>query len=83
MGMSNGGYKNFRIKHRATIKAGGKVLCAICKEPILNRDEFTADHIIPKSKGGKNAQTNLQPAHQICNTKKGNTVTPTNSGKDK
>jgi len=31
---------------------------------------FTKDHIIPKSKGGKNCQENYQPMCQKCNNKK-------------
>ena len=35
---------------------------------------FTKDHIIPKSKGGKNKLENYQTMCSICNNKKGNTV---------
>lgn len=33
---------------------------------------FTKDHIQPKSKGGKNIQSNYQTMCMICNTEKGN-----------
>lgn len=35
---------------------------------------MTRDHIIPKSKGGKNVFSNLQPMCTSCNCKKGSTV---------
>jgi len=35
---------------------------------------FTKDHIIPKSKGGKDIQENYQVMCSPCNQKKGNTI---------
>jgi len=35
---------------------------------------ITIDHIIPKSKGGKNNHENLQVMCESCNTKKGNKI---------
>lgn len=35
---------------------------------------MTKDHIIPKSKGGKNDISNYQPMCVICNVKKGNKI---------
>lgn len=32
----------------------------------------TFDHIVPRSKGGPNALTNLKLAHKRCNGKRGN-----------
>lgn len=58
--------------------------CALCDKPMLrNRFEApharvwqklraTVDHIVPKSKGGFDAQENLQLAHARCNKIKGN-----------
>lgn len=40
--------------------------CWICGLPIPD-DEFTLDHVIPKSEGGTNAEENLRPAHRKCN----------------
>ena len=58
-------------------------VCRLCGKPIkidtkssLNTSgskpgEFTWDHIYPKSCGGANVLSNLQPAHKICNNHKG------------
>ena len=40
--------------------------CALCGNPGAD----TADHILPVSKGGTGAITNLQPAHRSCNSAK-------------
>ena len=37
-----------------------------------NDMSFTWDHIMPKSLGGANDLSNMQPAHKICNKHKGN-----------
>ena len=39
-----------------------------------NEIMFTKDHIIPKSKGGKNHQSNYQTMCEICNYEKDNTL---------
>ena len=36
--------------------------------------QMTKDHIVPKSKGGKNSLKNIQTMCEKCNLKKGNTV---------
>lgn len=41
------------------------------KRPGMKDLLFTKDHILPKSKGGKNCQSNYQPMCQECNSKKG------------
>lgn len=45
-------------------------LCGICGHPV-GEDVFTIDHIVPYSKGGAHVFGNLQPAHQRCNSAKG------------
>ncbi len=42
--------------------------CHLCTYPGAD----TADHVIPRSKGGTNAITNLRPAHGACNSARGN-----------
>lgn len=47
-------------------------MCGICKEFITG--DFHVDHVIPLSKGGPHGYVNTQPAHPLCNLKKGNRV---------
>jgi len=45
-------------------------VCHLCDHPIIELTGplgLTKDHVIPKSKGGKNTKDNLLPAHRICN----------------
>jgi hypothetical protein len=50
--------------------AEGKRTCEICKKEILERAEYTLDHIEPGS-AKSDAESNLQPAHWLCNHIKG------------
>lgn len=45
--------------------------CQYCTKTFL-KEELTLDHVIPRSKGGKNTWTNLVTACKKCNQKKGN-----------
>lgn len=50
---------------------GGK--CGICGQHLPeNKSLIHVDHIIPVSKGGADDYENLQPAHAVCNLRKGN-----------
>lgn len=49
----------------------GSCHCYLCGLPIYLRKHASADHIIPKSKGGSNALGNLRPTHKWCNERKG------------
>ena len=67
-----------RNKIRARIKAQG-LPCALCGAPIDyslpagDPMSFEVDEIIPVSLGGDPLDiTNCQPAHRICNQRKGN-----------
>jgi 5-methylcytosine-specific restriction endonuclease McrA len=42
--------------------------CHLCG----GRGATTADHVIPWSHGGRNVLANLEPAHQGCNSSRGN-----------
>lgn len=47
--------------------------CGICGGD-MKYQEMTIDHIIPLSKDGKHSYANCQPAHAVCNRRKGNTM---------
>lgn len=47
-----------------------KWCCAYCGIK-LNQDIYTIDHILPRSKGGKNSIENLIAACRNCNARKG------------
>jgi len=66
------------IKMRLYLEQGG--VCALCGKHIaLNAfpgDDFamSIDHVLPKSKGGKDCIENYQLAHRLCNSLKGNSL---------
>lgn len=45
-------------------------MCGICKQ-FVPEDDFHVDHVVPVSKGGLHGYINVQPAHPLCNLKKG------------
>ena len=45
----------------------GLVVCPWCGRPGAD----TADHVIPKSRGGLDDLDNLRPAHRCCNVRRG------------
>lgn len=47
-------------------------ICALCGEPIEKYLDSSIDHIVPKSKGGSDHNSNLQITHMRCNSEKGN-----------
>ncbi len=49
----------------------GNICCSICGQPILKKQKMSIDHYIPKMHGGTDFRDNLFPAHQICNSIKG------------
>ena len=60
--------------YRMLIARGIFPKCVACGSDIMTEEDFSWDHIYPKSKGGKNDVANLQPMHKICNELKGNIV---------
>ena len=53
-------------KARAYLKATA-THCHLCKQPFTNRNDITADHIVPG-----NRDSALAAAHSICNSRRGN-----------
>lgn len=53
-------------------KANHKHICAYCGKIIINPENLTVDHIIPRSKGGKTIEKNLCIACKKCNEDKTN-----------
>ena len=79
-GKSNPRYSNgsLRRKLRARLRAEGRP-CALCglaidySLPAGDPMSFEVDEIVPVSRGGSPYDyANLQPAHRICNQRKGN-----------
>jgi len=46
-------------------------LCHWCGEPATADDPFTADHLVPRARGGTNDRSNLVGAHRSCNSRRG------------
>lgn len=66
--------KGMRVRLKALIAGGEIIRCSLCGNPIDSPELLSLDHIIPKSKGGKNYSYNLQPTHHRCNRKKADTL---------
>jgi 5-methylcytosine-specific restriction endonuclease McrA len=46
--------------------------CWICGQPARPGDPLTADHVIPRSRGGPDVPGNYRAAHRSCNSRRGN-----------
>jgi len=44
--------------------------CYLCRCPILNRDDWSRDHIVPRCRDGLLSPGNIAPAHKSCNSQK-------------
>jgi hypothetical protein len=44
--------------------------CYLCRRPILNRDDWSRDHIVPRCRDGLLGSENIAPAHKLCNSQK-------------
>lgn len=69
-------HKKLMKKWRAQVNQH-TLVCYLCGKLILTQQELSADHIIPKSKGGLTISSNLKPAHKLCNCKKGSKLLST------
>jgi 5-methylcytosine-specific restriction endonuclease McrA len=56
---------------RGEVWERGSGVCHICSAP-LDFGNWHADHVIPLSRGGRDALDNLLPACPLCNWSKGN-----------
>ena len=63
---------------RENILSRDKYTCQYCGKKPLSK-ELTLDHVVPKSRGGKNTWENLVSACKKCNQKKGS-KTPKEAG---
>ncbi len=67
-----------RKPNRKNIFERDKALCQYCSKT-LSFSKSTVDHVIPRSRGGRNTWANLVLCCAPCNTKKGN-LTPAEAG---
>lgn len=65
-------YKNCPVSRRNIIKRD-KFTCQYCAKH-LGKKEYTIDHVIPRSRGGKNTWENLVACCRKCNIKKSNNL---------
>ena len=68
----------FSIKHgikltRKNLYLRDNFTCQYCNEP-FDDNELSIDHVIPRSKGGKNEWTNLVTSCYTCNWNKGSNI---------
>jgi len=63
--------RGFTSEQRRTIwGTDEKQVCSKCKKP-LSWNDYTVDHIVAYSRGGKTSVKNAQPMHKRCNSSKG------------
>lgn len=63
-----GGRRISTLKAKVIERYG--MTCWLCQREI-RPDQFSIDHIHPRSKGGNDDIDNLRPAHLICNKRRG------------
>jgi 5-methylcytosine-specific restriction endonuclease McrA len=56
---------------RASAKVIAAVACHWCGGQFTADDPATADHVIPKARGGTSDEQNLVGAHRSCNSRRG------------
>lgn len=62
---------NIRKIARHNISIGKYPICHLCGKPITKQEDFSLDHLVPKSQGGMTTPSNLKPAHKKCNMERG------------
>lgn len=58
-----------KVYRTKVLRLGGG-LCGLCGEPV-DPARFDVDHIVPLAHGGEHSYANTQPAHPLCNQRKG------------
>lgn len=58
-----------RVRQRVYDRHNG--ICHICEVAIKPGETFHAEHVQALIEGGENRESNLKPAHAVCNLKKG------------
>jgi DNA-directed RNA polymerase subunit RPC12/RpoP len=66
---SQRGYGTEWRRVSAKITAGATA-CHWCGREFTAQDPATADHLVPKARGGTNDESNLVPAHRSCNSRR-------------
>lgn len=67
--MPNWGGRRSQRKRQQVLEVYGNI-CWLCHQPIPGLP--SADHVIPRSRGGTDDIENLRPAHPSCNYARGN-----------
>ena len=63
--------KNITPRLRLKIWEAHKGICVLCSAKIDGvRERWVAEHVIPLSLGGEDAESNMGPAHEACAIKK-------------
>jgi len=80
-----------RYMEAARASSIGYCPCFVCNEPVFTTEELkqrglspkalnaarpTYEHIVPKSRGGKDHLQNFAVSHELCNHKRGNEYDP-------
>jgi len=54
-------------KLRPMVIAQWGMHCHLCNRSIESTDEYSIDHVVPRSQGGTNELSNLRSSHRACN----------------
>lgn len=66
-----GGWNGDRVRAARALLLRPGAICGLCGLPIETVQEGHVDHVIPRGVGGSDTPANLQPAHRLCNLRKG------------